>query len=104
MSRKTIASENKKIPLTRGDPRGVFHDLFEPDQAAELSMRAEVLRGLQAWLDQSGMTQSAAAKELGITQARVSEIKHGKIGAFSLDLLVRLAARAGLRPELHLAA
>ena len=46
------------------------------------------------------MTQTEAAKVLGITQARVSDLRHGKISQFSLDLLVRLAARAGLRrPE-----
>ena len=42
--------------------------------------------------------------ELGITQARVSDIKLGKIESFSLDLLVRLASRAGLRPRIKLAA
>ncbi|WP_449425379.1 helix-turn-helix domain-containing protein [Rhodanobacter lindaniclasticus] len=67
-------------------------------------MRAQLLRGLERWLQDSGMTQTAAAKQLGVTQARVSDIKHGKISSFSLDLLVRLAARAGLRPELRLAA
>lgn len=103
MSKKKIVS-GKKIETMRGSPHGVFHDLFDPDEAAELTMRADVLRGLQTWLAQSALTQIAAAKELGVTQARISEIKHGKIGAFSLDLLVRLAARAGLRPELHLAA
>jgi predicted XRE-type DNA-binding protein len=103
MNRKT-AVPKKKISLTRGSPRGVFHDLFDPDEAAELTMRAELLRGLQAWLVESESSQTAAAKELGVTQARISEIKHGKIGSFSLDLLVRLAARAGLRPELRLAA
>ncbi|MHB8744565.1 MAG: XRE family transcriptional regulator [Sulfuricaulis sp.] len=41
---------------------------------------------------------------LGVTQARVSDIKRGKITSFSLDLLVRLAARAGLKPKLKLAA
>jgi predicted XRE-type DNA-binding protein len=103
MNRKTTIPK-KKIAQTRGNPRGVFHDLFDPDEAAELTMRAELLRGLQAWLVDSELSQTAAAKELGITQARISEIKHGKIGSFSLDLLVRLAARAGLRPELRLAA
>lgn len=48
------------------------------------------------------MTQVEAAKTLGITQARVSDIKRGKIGQFSLDLRVRIAARAGLRPKLKL--
>ena len=97
-------SANKKASVTRGDPRGVFHDLFDEEKAAELTMRAELLHGLQAWLANSGLTQMAAAAGLGITQARISDIKHGKIGSFSLDLLVRLAARAGLRPRLRLAA
>lgn len=41
---------------------------------------------------------------MGVTQTRISDIKHGKINQFSLDLLVRLAARAELRPELRLVA
>ena len=32
------------------------------------------------------------------------DLKQGKISQFSLDLLVRLAARAGLHPKLKLAA
>jgi len=47
------------------------------------------------------MTQAEAAKVLGVTQARVSDLKRGKIGRFSMDLLVRLAARAGLKPKLN---
>lgn len=34
----------------------------------------------------------------------VSDIKRGKINQFSMDLLVRLAARAGLHPKLKLVA
>ena len=89
--------------VTRGDSRGVFYDLFEADEAAELTMRAELLRGLQGWLAKAG-TQAEAAKTLGATQARMSDIKRGKIDSFSLDLLVRLAARAGLHPEVKMAA
>lgn len=90
--------------IIKGDPRGVFYDLFPADQAAEMTARAELLRGLERWLKDSGQTQTEAAKALGVTQARMSDIKRGKIGNFSLDLLVRLAARAGLRPEFRLAA
>ncbi|MFT3789990.1 MAG: XRE family transcriptional regulator [Rudaea sp.] len=88
--------------VTKGS---VFLDpaLFEPARGAELHMRAELLRGLERWLKTAG-TQAAAAKVLGVTQARVSDIKRGKINTFSLDLLVRLAARAGLKPTLRLAA
>jgi predicted XRE-type DNA-binding protein len=61
-----------------------------------------LLRGLGRWLASTGMTQTQAAKVLNVTQARVSDIKRGKIHQFSLDLLVRLADRAGLRPQMRL--
>ena len=62
------------------------------------------LSGLNRWLAASDMTQMQAAKVLGVTQARISDIERGKINQFSLDLLVRLAARAGLHPKMRLAA
>ncbi|MDO8755883.1 MAG: XRE family transcriptional regulator [Polaromonas sp.] len=92
------------VNVVKGDPRGVFYDLFEPDEAAELTMRATLLNALQAWLAESGLTQAKAAAQLGVTQARVSDIKRGKINSVSLDLLVRLAVRAGFSPELKIAA
>lgn len=84
--------------------RSVFRDLFAEEEAIELEIRATLLSGLERWLDASGMTQTEAAKMLGVTQARVSDLKRGKISLFSLDLLIRLAARAGLQPRVKLAA
>jgi predicted XRE-type DNA-binding protein len=82
--------------------RSVFHDLFSEEEAAELEMRAKLLSGINKWLSKSGLTQTQAAEQLGVTQARVSEIKNGKINRFSLSMLVRLAQRAGLRPGIKL--
>ena len=82
--------------------RSVFYDLFPEAEALEI--RSALLVGLESWLDNCDMTQTQAAKVLGITQARVSDLKRGKINLFSLDLLIRLAARAGLRPRSKLAA
>ena len=84
--------------------KSVLSDLFSQEEAAELEIRATLLRGLQGWLAGCEKTQATVAQELGITQARVSDIKRGKINAFSLDLLVKLAARAGLHPRIELAA
>jgi len=84
--------------------RSVFCDLFPPEKAAEMEMRAQLLIALEQWLEKSRMTQAEAAKVLGVTKARVSDLKRGKIDRFSMDLLVRLAARAGLKPKLKLAA
>ena len=82
--------------------RSVFHDLFLEEEAAELEMRARLLSGINKWLSKSGLTQTEAAEQLCVTQARVSEIKNGKINRFSLSMLVRLARRAGLRPGIKL--
>lgn len=85
--------------------QSVLNELFSPEEAAEMEMRAALLRGLETWLAQHpDITQTAAAEVLGVTQARVSDIKRGKISKFSLDLLVKLAARAGLHPRVELAA
>lgn len=80
--------------------RSVFRDLFPEAEAEELEIRAELLRGLNRWLSDMEMTQVEAAKELGVTrfcQAREDQ-------QFSMDLLVRPAARAGLHPRLKLVA
>ncbi len=77
----------------------VFSDLFPRDKADELVMRATLLIGLQCWLKKSKLPRAQAAKTLHITQARVSGTKRGKIGQFSLDMLVRLASRAGINPR-----
>jgi predicted XRE-type DNA-binding protein len=101
-ARKRRSGDEHAIRAVTPAGRSVFHDLFPAAEAAELEIRSTLLRGLEQWLARSGMTQVEAAKTLGVTQARVSDIKRGKIGQFSLDLLVRIAARAGLRPQLKL--
>jgi predicted XRE-type DNA-binding protein len=74
--------------------------LSPEENAVHQEIRSTLLRGLEQWLANAGMTQVEAAKVLSVTQARVSDIKRGKIHQFSLDLLVRLANRAGLRPRM----
>jgi predicted XRE-type DNA-binding protein len=90
--------------MTKRKAHSVFRDLYPDDQAAAMEMRSLLLQGLGSWLAESGLTQTEAAKILAVTQARVSDIKRGKISAFSLDLLVRMATRAGLNPKLKLVA
>ena len=102
-SRKVAHGEHGPRHVTPAG-RSVFQDIFPAEKAAEMEMRAQLLMGLDLWLEKSGMTQAQAASILGVTQARVSDLKRGKINRFSMDLLVRLAARAGLKPVLKFAA
>lgn len=83
----------------------IFLDLgFSPHEAAVLLLRAELAEALRQWMESEGITQSQAAKRLGITQPRVSEIMRGKIELMSLDYMVGLCAKAGVSVEVRLAA
>jgi predicted XRE-type DNA-binding protein len=83
----------------------VFTDLgFPPEEAAILAMRADLMAQLRLALEKRDWTQVEAAKVLGISQSRVSDLMRGKWDKFSLDMLVTLATRAGLHCELRLAA
>ena len=92
----------EKIVRSSGN---VFADLgFPPEEAAVLAMRAELMTKLRLQIERSKWTQLEASKQLGIAQSRVSDLVRGKWEKFSLDMLVTLAARAGRRPKLTLAA
>jgi len=83
----------------------VFLDLgFDPAEAMVMALRAEVMIRMEQHLKAQGWTQAEAARRLGITQPRVSRLIKGRWQDFSLDMLLTLAARAGLEPELRLVA
>ncbi len=90
--------------MTRGSGN-VFIDLgFDPAEAEIMALRAEVMIRIEQHLKAQGWTQLEAARRLGITQPRVSKLIRGVWQDFSLDMLLTLAARAGLHPRLKLAA
>jgi predicted XRE-type DNA-binding protein len=83
----------------------VFIDLgFPPAEAEVMKLRVEVMIRVQQRLKKQGWTQAEAARQLGITQPRVSRLFKRKVEDFSLDMLLTLAARVGLHPELKLTA
>jgi predicted XRE-type DNA-binding protein len=76
----------------------VFADLgFDAEEAQNLLLRSQTMMAVTQWYEASGLTQAAAAKALGITQPRVNQLLRGKIGEFSLDALVNMATRVGMR-------
>jgi predicted XRE-type DNA-binding protein len=93
---------SEAITITEGSGN-VFADLgFDPAEAEIMKLRAEVMLRTAQRLKEQGWTQAEAAKQLGITQTRVSRLIKGKVEDFSLDMLLTLATRAGLHPELRL--
>jgi len=83
----------------------VFADLgFDSAEAAILQMRAKLMNDLRELIVSRGLTQTEAAKLLGVTQSRVSDLTRGKWEKFSLEMLITLEARAGRKVTLELAA
>ena len=72
-----------------------------PAAAENLRIRAALMAELVAYLQRSGMTQAQAARQLGVTQPRVSDLTRGKIDLFSIDALVNMISAAGLHLDLR---
>jgi predicted XRE-type DNA-binding protein len=74
----------------------VFSDLgFGEDEAENLKIRADLMIELTSVIEAQGLTQSAAAELLGVTQPRVSDLMRGKIDRFSVDSLIEMLGHAG---------
>src|SRR3546814_6439447 len=96
--------QEKRCPMpidTRNEDRitestgNVFTDLgFDDAEAQVLALRADLMALLAKQIKARRMTQVAAAKVLGVSQGRVSDLTRGKADQFSLDLLVTFAARS----------
>ncbi|MES1983892.1 MAG: XRE family transcriptional regulator [Pseudomonadota bacterium] len=82
----------------------VFDALADtPAEAANMKARSELLSALKSRIRAWDMSQEAAAARLGITRPRLNDLLRGKLGKFSLDALVNIAASSGLTLEIRVA-
>ena len=70
-----------------------------PEEAGNMKLRSVLMIALKDHITRSEMSQAQAAKILGVTQPRVSDLMRGKINLFALDALVNMATAAGLHIE-----
>jgi predicted XRE-type DNA-binding protein len=67
-----------------------------PDDATIQALRSDLALQLARYAHRTGMTQVAAARELGLPQPTLSKIMNGRVSDLSLELLIRVAVRARL--------
>ena len=80
----------------------VFSDLgFDADEAEHLRIRSALMATLRKVLQDQKLTQARAADLLDVSQPRVSDLVRGKIDLFSIDALVDMLARAGVRVDVR---
>jgi predicted XRE-type DNA-binding protein len=73
-----------------------------PTEAENMKLRSRVMIAISEAVAAWDVTQTEAARRLGVTQPRLNDLLRGRIGKFSLDALVSLAARAGLSVNLEI--
>jgi predicted XRE-type DNA-binding protein len=91
---------SEKLKMTRSSGN-VFRDMgFSKAEAENLRLRSQLMRQIDAYYRESGMTQAAAARVLGLTQPRLNALLKGRLSQFSLDALVNIASNAGMNVRL----
>ena len=79
---------NRELTPSSGN---VFADLNLP-HADDLLAKAELAAKIIAEIQRRRLTQSQAAKVLGIDQPKISALKQGRLSGFSIERLMRLLA------------
>jgi predicted XRE-type DNA-binding protein len=93
----TMLKRGARINCQRGSGN-VFLDIgFPPEEAQNLQLRSDLMTRVEQFVQRSDVTQTEAARALGITQPRLNDLMRGKIDKFSLDALVNMLGRAGMR-------
>jgi predicted XRE-type DNA-binding protein len=72
----------------------------DPVVAENMRLRAKLMIKLRNYIKQQGMTQEEAARRMGVTQPRISDLVRGKIDRFTIDMLVNMLSHAGIHVEL----
>jgi predicted XRE-type DNA-binding protein len=102
--RRTLATTEKGSAMTKTQTFANVWDALEnsPEEAATMTMRSNVMIAINKKVHGWNTTQARAARRLGITQPRLNDLLQGKINKFSLDTLLTLATRAGLKVKIDI--
>ena len=83
----------------------VFEDLgFDKGEAVNLKLRSDLAVSIVRFIRDNEMTQTEAAEALGVTQPEISLLNNAKIGDFTIDRLVNMLSRVGMKVSLAVAA
>ncbi|HEY4371145.1 MAG TPA: XRE family transcriptional regulator [Burkholderiales bacterium] len=93
----------KVTKTTKGQRFRSVWDALEdtPEQAESMKLRSKLMLAVQDRIRASGASQREAAKLVGVTQPRVSDLMRGRIDLFSVESLVDMLVRLGMKIEVR---
>lgn len=93
--KEDAAMKAKGINVKRSSGN-IFADLRLPD-ADSLQLKAQIVAAIGNLIKQQGLTQTAAAKKIGLKQPDVSKLLDGRFEGFSLERLLGFLVMLGNR-------
>ena len=91
-------SQADKLKLSGDEDKSRSERSFESEN---MKLRMALVTALTEHITHAQLSQSQAAKVLGVSQPRISDLTRGKIELFGLDSLVNMAEMAGLSVEMQ---
>jgi predicted XRE-type DNA-binding protein len=92
---------HKTKPRATRPSGNVFRDLgFPPDRAEHLLVRADLMIRVEKELRSRDFKRAQAARLLGISQPRFSDLLRGRVELFTTDDLIGMLARLGMTVRL----
>lgn len=76
----------------------------DPAERESLKIKSQLMIDIERRIAAQGLTQAKAAKLLGVSQPRVSDLVNGKLDRFTIDTLIAMLAKLGLHVEITLKA
>jgi predicted XRE-type DNA-binding protein len=73
-----------------------------PGEAENMKIRSRLMMALRDHIEQQGLTQAGAARLLGVTQPRISDLMRGRIDLFAIDTLINMLHTAGLQVDVRI--
>ncbi len=94
-------SEEQEIEVVPGSDN-VFEELgFGVEEATNLKIRADLMLDLRKYIRAQSWTHEKAASFFGETKARIAALVDGQIADFSVDELISLLSKAGMRVKVE---
>ena len=80
----------------------IFRDLGFPEgEAVNLLARAKLMMAIEKVIKERGLSQTEAAKLLGVGQPRLSDLYSGKLERFTIDMLMKWLAKLGKKVTIN---
>lgn len=67
----------------------------DPVEFSLVSMKSKMMLIVAQLIKEQNWTQAQAAKEIGVSQPRISNLMKGQISKFSIDMLMEMLGRLG---------